>query len=101
VSTLNLAALPVFKDALGNPITEGDLVAVGMMWGRSSAKQEIGWIVKLPKDERGKLTIKLLKRGSRGQIQHRQPFYNSNKILRITDLAYQWHPGKYADRDDF
>ena len=72
-----------------------------MMHGQSSGTQVIGWVMKLPKQEGGKITLKLLKRSWKGDVVHRQPFYSTDKVINISDVQFKWKSDKHADVDAY
>jgi hypothetical protein len=102
LNAANLAAVFVPRDALGNEVKHGDLVAVSMLYGRSSGHQVIGWVWRLPQRDGGKFIVKHLdKPSSPGNPGISQPYFNSYKVVRITDVPYQYRPDKMrADIDD-
>jgi hypothetical protein len=100
MNAVNYAAIPVYRDALDNEIQVGDLISVAMLYGQSSGTQYVGWVVKLPSNPKGKLTIKLLKRGYKGRVEHKQPFYAPHKIVNLSGLKYRWNHEAYADVND-
>lgn len=97
-----MAAVFIPRDALGNEVHQGDLVAVSMLYGRSSGHQVIGWVWKLPTRDGGKFTVKHLEKPrSPRNPGITQPYFNSYKVLRITDVPYRYDPQTMrADIDD-